>query len=218
MQKPFLKAAVREFFHFNLADPLRFLLTAPLSIALLFQAALPAHGEGLQWSVLNAQVVSLYRQDRYQEAIPLAEEALALSVSSFGDGHSNVAIASNNLAALYHSLGQYDQAELFYNQALSIDQEVYGANHPHVAADRKNLKTLYRDHGRPLAVVGSGAASASRSHDWVPLRRRMTGRSTQKLVDPISQGSFLAGIKNPRHHRNSNSSLRTNFSLASPLH
>ena len=49
----------------------------------------------------------------------------------------------NNLAVLYHSMGNYPQAEELYQQALSIRKKVLGSEHPDVATILDNLGALY---------------------------------------------------------------------------
>jgi hypothetical protein len=59
---------------------------------------------------LNRQVVQLYNQGRYGEAIPLAEKALAIWEKALGPDHPDVAPSLNNLSLLCTSLGDYPSA------------------------------------------------------------------------------------------------------------
>jgi hypothetical protein len=47
---------------------------------------------------LNDQAVELYQQGKYNEAIPLAEQALAIRKKQLGDNHPATASSLNNLA------------------------------------------------------------------------------------------------------------------------
>jgi tetratricopeptide (TPR) repeat protein len=69
---------------------------------------------------LNQQVIELYKQGKYNEAIPLAEQALAIRKQQLGDNHPLTATSLNNLAYLYQSQGRYNEAEPLYKQALAI--------------------------------------------------------------------------------------------------
>nr|NCS30880.1 tetratricopeptide repeat protein [Microcystis aeruginosa F13-15] len=60
---------------------------------------------------LTRQVIQLYQQGKYNEAIPLAEQALAIRKQQLGDNHPSTATSLNNLAALYESQGRYSEAE-----------------------------------------------------------------------------------------------------------
>ena len=60
---------------------------------------------------LDQQVVKLYRQGRYQEAISIARRVAQIKEKALGQDHPDVATSLNNLALLYDSLGDYSKAE-----------------------------------------------------------------------------------------------------------
>ncbi len=97
---------------------------------------------------LNQQVIQLYQQGKYAEAIPLAEQALAIRKKVLGDNHPDVAASLNNLAELYQSQGRYTEAEPLYQQSLAIFKQQLGDNHPDVAQSLHNLALLYEFQGR----------------------------------------------------------------------
>ncbi|WP_375327584.1 tetratricopeptide repeat protein [Microcystis sp. BLCC-F210] len=97
---------------------------------------------------LNQQVIQLYQQGKYNEAIPLAEQALAIIKQQLGDNHPLTAQSLNNLAFLYDSQGRYSEAEPLYKQALAIIKKQLGDNHPLTAQSLNNLAELYRVQGR----------------------------------------------------------------------
>ncbi|MFN7909951.1 MAG: CHAT domain-containing protein [Microcystis sp.] len=97
---------------------------------------------------LNQQVIQLYQQGKYNEAIPLAEQALAIIKQQLGDNHPLTAQSLNNLAELYRVQGRYSEAEPLYNQALAISKQQLGDNHPDTAQSLNNLAALYRVQGR----------------------------------------------------------------------
>ncbi|MDY7050889.1 MAG: tetratricopeptide repeat protein [Microcystis panniformis WG22] len=97
---------------------------------------------------LTQQVIQLYQQGKYNEAIPLAEQALAISKQQLGDNHPLTVAILNSLAALYYSQGRYSEAEPLLKQALTIRKQQLGDNHPDTAASLNNLAELYRLQGR----------------------------------------------------------------------
>jgi tetratricopeptide (TPR) repeat protein len=97
---------------------------------------------------LNQQVIQLYQQGKYNEAIPLAEQALAIIKQQLGDNHPLTAQSLNNLALLYESQGRYSEAEPLYKQALAIRKQQLGDNHPDTAISLNNLAGLYYSQGR----------------------------------------------------------------------
>lgn len=113
----------------------------------------PANAAGAGWVDMNSQVVSLYRAEQYEKALPLAQEALALAESLYGADHPYVATSLNNLAALYQSGGRLDEAETLHRRALAIDLSLFGEQDPRVAVDRHNLAQL-RLFAQPLPPTG----------------------------------------------------------------
>jgi CHAT domain-containing protein/DNA-binding XRE family transcriptional regulator len=97
---------------------------------------------------LNQQAVELYQQGKYNEAISLAEKALAIIKQQLGENHPYTALSLNNLAELYFSQGRYAEAEPLYLQALAIYKQQLGENHPYTAQSLNNLAELYRNQGR----------------------------------------------------------------------
>ncbi len=55
-----------------------------------------------------------------------------------------MATSLNNLALLYHTQGQYAQAEPLFKRALAIAEKALGPDHPNVAMSLNNLAALYR--------------------------------------------------------------------------
>ncbi|MGD1705075.1 tetratricopeptide repeat protein, partial [Dapis sp. BLCC M229] len=64
-----------------------------------------------EWEQLNDQVIELYNAGKYDEAIPIAEQATTLALQLWGETHANVATSLNNLAQLYKYQGRYEAAE-----------------------------------------------------------------------------------------------------------
>ncbi|HZS06465.1 MAG TPA: CHAT domain-containing tetratricopeptide repeat protein [Blastocatellia bacterium] len=92
---------------------------------------------------LNAEVLRLINEGRYDEAIPIAQRVLTTLERVLGPQHPHVATSLNNLALLYKSKGEYARAEPLYLRALSIREKTLGAQHPEVAISLNNLAALY---------------------------------------------------------------------------
>ncbi len=98
--------------------------------------------------MLTQQVIQLYQQGKYNEAIPLAEQALAIRKKVLGDNNRLTADSLNNLAELYKSQGRYSEAEPLHKEALDIRRKQLGDNHPDTASSLNNLAALYYSQGR----------------------------------------------------------------------
>jgi CHAT domain-containing protein/Tfp pilus assembly protein PilF len=97
---------------------------------------------------LTNQAFELFQAGRYAEAIPLAEEVLAIFESQLGPDHPDTAESLNNLALLYKSMGRYVEAEPMYQRALAIYEAELGSDHPDTATSLTNLAGLYLSMGR----------------------------------------------------------------------
>ena len=101
-----------------------------------------------EWKQLNGQATQLYNAGKYDEAIPIAKQAVTLALQLWGKAHKNVATSLNLLALLYESQGRYSEAEPLHQQAIEIIKTAFPANHPELASHLSNLASLYRFQGR----------------------------------------------------------------------
>jgi CHAT domain-containing protein/Flp pilus assembly protein TadD len=105
---------------------------------------------------LSNQVLTLFQQGRYEEAIPLAQRALETGVRSLGKEHPVVAGCLVNLGALYRHTGRHDKVEPIYLLAAEIYRKSLNAENAankaglFIAYARllNNLASLYVDTGR----------------------------------------------------------------------
>ena len=104
---------------------------------------------------------ALPAQGRYAEAEPLSKRALAISEKALGPEHPDVAVALNNLAAIYRAQGRYAEAEPLYKRALAIGEKTLGPEHPDVAIRLNNLAVLY---GRKAAMPRPSPCTARPRH------------------------------------------------------
>jgi len=89
----------------------------------------------------------LHRQGRYAEAERPYLAALRELEKSPGPS-VGLARALNNLAALYYSRAQYEQAEPLFLRPLAVWKEAPGAWPPEAAATLGNLAALHSARGR----------------------------------------------------------------------
>jgi tetratricopeptide (TPR) repeat protein len=116
-----------------------------LSIAYIGQPSFSKENDTEIAKVLNQKVFKLFNEGRYNEAIPIAEKALAIREKNLGLEHPEVATSLNNLAWLYKKIGDYSRAEPLFKKSLRILEKVYGPKHPRVATGVNNLAQLYSD-------------------------------------------------------------------------
>ena len=97
---------------------------------------------------LNKEVVSLFRQGNYVEALARCIETCELARRSLGEEHQEFGSCINNLASIYETRGEYGRAEPLLKQSLEISKKVHGENDPDFALALNNLANLYLETGR----------------------------------------------------------------------
>ena len=105
---------------------------------------------------LNQQAIQLYQAGHYAEAVPLAQQALAILEKAQGPEHPNVAMALGGLAELYRAQGDYGRATPLCQRSLAILEKALGPDHPSVALALNNLALLYGaqgDYGRSAPLL-----------------------------------------------------------------
>jgi tetratricopeptide (TPR) repeat protein len=105
---------------------------------------------------LDQQVVKLYGDGKVAEAIPLAEQSLAIKEQALGTRHPDLATSLNNLAMLYQAQGAFAKAEPLLLRALDIQEYAPGPRHPALATSLNNLAMLY------LLASASGDVNSGR--------------------------------------------------------
>jgi CHAT domain-containing protein/tetratricopeptide (TPR) repeat protein len=100
---------------------------------------------------LTDKAIALSQAGKYAEAIPLAQQVLAIREKVLGPDHPEVATVLNSFAILYEKEGRYAEAEALYKRALAIREKALGPDHPDhflVAQSLGNLAALYDHQGR----------------------------------------------------------------------
>jgi CHAT domain-containing protein/Tfp pilus assembly protein PilF len=187
-------------------------MRGPILYLALITAALAALS-GCAAAQLNRQVVELHHQGRYEEALPLAREALDIRENKLGPDHPGVAYALNNLALLHEALGDYQAAQPLYQRALDIYRQTYGPEHKYVATALNNLAALYYFLGNyrqaeefykeslaiRLRVHGPQSLAAAQSYNNLAELYRTLGNLTTALVMHEKALSILEKVKGPDH-------------------
>lgn len=80
---------------------------------------------------------------RYADALPKAQEALALREQALGADHLEVAASLNTLGEIYRAHGRFDDAERVHRRALTIREKHLGPGDSDVATTLNNLAMLH---------------------------------------------------------------------------
>ena len=100
------------------------------------------------WEQLVLRTEKFYRQEKYAQAMEVAQQALALAEQLYGPRHPAVAQSLHNIAGLHMNAGRYAEAEPLYRRSLAIREAVLGPNHPVVAESLDLLASLCDIEGR----------------------------------------------------------------------
>ena len=80
-----------------------------------------AEGAGIEWDILNDEVLELYRTGKYDRSVVVAKKALEVAEQNVGPDHPSVAASLNNLAGLYRAMDRDDEAEPLEQRAARIE-------------------------------------------------------------------------------------------------
>jgi CHAT domain-containing protein/Tfp pilus assembly protein PilF len=92
---------------------------------------------------LSEESRNLRQKGKYDEALRLAERALAIREKILGPDHRDVADSLHALASLYDDKSDYVKAEPLDLRALAIREKTLGLDHPDVAKTLNNLAWIY---------------------------------------------------------------------------
>jgi len=92
---------------------------------------------------LSEESRNLRQKGKYDQALLLAERALAIREKVLGPGHPAVADSLHALAVLYDNKGDYAKAEPPNLRALAIRENALGPDHVDVAKTLNNLAWIY---------------------------------------------------------------------------
>ncbi len=95
-------------------------------------------------SRLSVSVVKLYGERKYDEALPLAERAVAIRKQVLGPVHPLVASALINLASVNGGKGRAGQAQEDYEQALKIYEKILAPDELKISSVLESLGVIAR--------------------------------------------------------------------------
>jgi CHAT domain-containing protein/tetratricopeptide (TPR) repeat protein len=96
---------------------------------------------------VEENVVSDYSNDRLGRALEEANDVYSTYKELLGERDPRFAKIVHLMGMIYHSLGDFDEAERLYLQSTEIRKQVYGERHPSYAYDLNDLAVLYANMG-----------------------------------------------------------------------
>ncbi|HEY9284054.1 MAG TPA: tetratricopeptide repeat protein, partial [Pyrinomonadaceae bacterium] len=96
---------------------------------------------------LHGRATRLYAEGKYDEAVPLAERALAMMEKTLGPDHPGLLSVLKSLAVLHDARGDYPKAEPLHLRAVAISEKAFSPDHPQLAGSLNNLAAHYEARG-----------------------------------------------------------------------
>jgi CHAT domain-containing protein/tetratricopeptide (TPR) repeat protein len=128
---------------------------------------------------LNKQVDELRKQGKYNDALPIAQQACDLAKEHLGEEHPDYATSLNSLGILHYFMGNYPSAEIYYKQAMEIKRKALGEEHPDFAKSLNNLGLLYR-------IIGNYTLSEAFQKQALEIKRKAFGEENQGIAISLS--------------------------------
>jgi tetratricopeptide (TPR) repeat protein len=135
-----------------------------------------ARAQEAQWKQLNAQVLALEKDGKYDDALKTAMDALKVAVATFDEGDPRLAIALANVAQVYFDASDFKDAEPLYTRALGMMEKDEGLESPLVAP--------------LLGGLANVLSEEDKLGDAEPLYRRMLS------IDEKAMGADNPGLAN----------------------
>src|SRR6266487_1285531 len=121
----------------------------------------------------------------YTKAEPLLQRALKIWERALGPEHPRTSTALNNLALLYHAVGDYGKAEPLLQLALKIAENVLGPEHPNTAGGCNNLAGLYH-------AMGDYAKAEPLYQRALKIREKVPGPEHADTAQSFNNLAFLS--------------------------
>ncbi|MBA3321816.1 MAG: TonB family protein [Pyrinomonadaceae bacterium] len=131
---------------------------------------------------LNARIVSLHQEGKYDEALPLAEKVLEMRERTLKADDQRIADSLANLAALRSGKKEYGKAQELYQRALLLYEATAGPDSPPVVGVLNQLTVVWyrkRDFDKAEAAAQRLVGIAERQHgpESIETARALIGRA-----------------------------------------
>jgi tetratricopeptide (TPR) repeat protein len=123
------------------------------SAKLLIDRGSELESESLKAEILNSKGIVFLREEKFDQALKLFEEALHLrSAGGFGGGLGD-AQTLNNIGVVYLKQRRYRQAEEPLRKSLDLSERIMGPSHPDITLTLGLLGKVYMHLGRYSAAL-----------------------------------------------------------------
>ncbi|MBL8204840.1 MAG: TonB family protein [Blastocatellia bacterium] len=135
--------------------------------------------EEIEADKLNDEAVRLFREQKYQEAIPKAQQALALREKVQGAEATATMTAIANLAVVYSYADKHKEAVEMYQRLLKTQEKVFGID------DLKLCDTLSKLGWERIANGSDGLAESSFKRH-LQIREKTFGKDDPRILPALN--------------------------------
>jgi len=141
---------------------------------------------------LTSRVANLYREHKYDEALPLAKRALELGEEAVGHKDPRLIVLLINLGDLSEATVDFDRAKMCFERAVNIGETSFGQDDPRItrALDELGyLMSITGDYGKAADLLSRSLAIKEKS--FGPLNVEVA-RAAYSLADVYRRSRELA--------------------------
>ncbi|MEP7336587.1 MAG: TonB family protein [Acidobacteriota bacterium] len=135
--------------------------------------------EQIEADNLNGQVIQLFKEKKFKEAMAPAKRCVELREKSLGAEHESTAVALNNLASVYSELDKHGDAAETRERLLKVQEKLYG---PSSAKLCDNLSKL----GWERALNGNNKESEEAFKRNLQIRETAYGTEGKELLPALN--------------------------------
>ena len=114
-----------------------------IAVLWLMGSVIDVYAQDVRWERVTSAGLQAFEQGDYDEAARQFQTALAMA-EAFGPDDPRVSRGLMNLAIVYHTQGQYTQAEQFYQRTLVLQEKILGPEHPQLVDVLEGYAALQR--------------------------------------------------------------------------
>jgi tetratricopeptide (TPR) repeat protein len=141
---------------------------------------------------LNKHVIQLYRSQKYEQAVPMARQAMRLMDGVKQPSPVLFIQTLNNLAELKRQTGDFVTAETLFLRSLRISVQTLGKTHSSIPIICNNLALLYEKFGK-------FAEAESLYQRSLKIREKKLGRDHPKVITLVHKLAALVKKKNQQN-------------------
>lgn len=139
---------------------------------------------------LNAQVIKLFGQQKYDEALQIAQQVLKIRETHLDSDDESIAAAVLNLGEISHLKRKYEEAERLFERALRFYEKKFGTDDASVARVLDRLTVVYFDRWK----FSESREAAERA---LAINEKIFGAESMEVANSLHRIAEFYRFRNP---------------------